>query len=226
MELSIDTSTRYASVCLADQANVLCQYSWFSQQNHSKELLPNIVNILDSTGLSKGDLDCIIVAAGPGSFSALRVGLSTAKGLCTSLGVPLISVNTMEIEAHKFQGLGFPICSVLDIGRGEIAASIYSDADQKWRCIIKEDIYTPAQLCSTITMQTIFCGEGIKNVADSIKDELGALAIIPEQNTPTRLPASIAAIGYKIFSTGVLGNVSTVEPIYLRRPSISKPRLH
>ena len=63
-------------------------------------------------GLSKGDLDCIIVAAGPGSFSALRVGLSTAKGLCASLGVPLISVNTMEIEAHKFQGLGFPICSV------------------------------------------------------------------------------------------------------------------
>ena len=136
MELSIDTSTRYASVCLADQANVLCQYSWFSQQNHSKELLPSIVNLLDSSGIDKGDLDCIIVAAGPGSFSALRVGLSTAKGLCESLGIPLISVNTMEIEAHKFRGLGLPICSVLDIGRGEIAASIYSDADQKWSCII------------------------------------------------------------------------------------------
>ena len=203
----------------------MCQYSWFSQQNHSKELLPSIVNLLDSSGIDKGDLDCIIVAAGPGSFSALRVGLSTAKGLCESLGIPLISVNTMEIEAHKFRGLGLPICSVLDIGRGEIAASIYSDADQKWGCIIKEDIYTPTELSSTITKQTVFCGEGIKNVSDSIKHELGALAIIPEQNTPTRLPASIAAIGYEIFSTGVWGNVSTVEPIYLRRPSISKPRI-
>ena len=225
MELSIDTSTRYASVCLADQANVLCQYSWFSQQNHSKELLPSIVNLLDSSGIDKGDLDCIIVAAGPGSFSALRVGLSTAKGLCESLGIPRISVNAMEIEAHKFRGIGLPICSVLDIGRGEIAASIYSDADQKWSCIIKEDIYTPTDLCSTITTQTVFCGEGIKNVSDSIKHELGAFAIIPEQNTPTRLPASIAAIGYEIFSIGVWGNVSTVEPIYLRRPSISKPRI-
>ena len=80
-------------------------------------------------------------------------------------------------------------------------------------------------MCSTITTQTVFCGEGIKNVSDSIKHELGALAIIPEQNTPTRLPASIAAIGYEIFSIGVWGNVSTVEPIYLRRPSISKPRI-
>jgi len=225
MELSIDTSTRYASVCLSDEANVLCQYSWFSQQNHSKELLPYIINLLDSAGTSKEDLDCIIVAAGPGSFSALRVGLSTAKGLCASLGVPLISVNTMEIEAHRFQGLGLPICPVLDIGRGEIAASIYSDSDQAWHCIVKENIYTTTELCSTITSQTIFCGEGIKNVGESIKDELGALAIMPEQNLPTRLPASMAAIGYKIFSTGVWGNMSTVEPIYLRRPSITKPRL-
>ena len=224
MELSIDTSTRYASVCIADKASVLCQYSWFSQQNHSKELLPNILQLLNNTGLPKEDLDCIIVATGPGSFSALRVGLSAAKGLSVALGIPLISVNTMEIEAHRFQGLGLRICSVLDIGRGEIAASIYSGDDQTWVCIAKEDIYTPTALCSTIEQQTIFCGEGMVNVSRFIKDELGGLAIMPGQNLPTRLPASVASLGYSQFSTGIWGNVAQMEPLYLRRPSITKPK--
>ena len=133
MELSIDTSTRYAAVGLSRDGKLLAEYSWVSRQNHSVELLPAIDKLLKSNGAAPRDLTCAFVAIGPGGFSALRVGLSTAKGLAISLGIPLVAVNTLEIEAEPYRSMEMPVCAVLDAGRSEVSAAMYADEDGQWK---------------------------------------------------------------------------------------------
>ena len=143
MELSIDTSTRYASVGLSQEGKALADYSWVSRQNHSVELLPAVEQLLKTTGTALHDVDCIILATGPGGFSALRVGMSTAKGLGVSLGIPLVALNTLDIEAYPFRGLGLPVCSILDMGRGEVAMALYGGGKGRWSKLGDDEIMTP-----------------------------------------------------------------------------------
>ena len=224
MELSIDTSTRYASVCLSHEGSLLAESRWFSKQNHSVELLPSVDNLLIGYNLNNKALDCVIVAIGPGGFSALRVGLSTAKGLSASLSIPLVALNTLEIEAYAFRGLGFQICSILDMGREEVAVAIYNGLDEGWSCVEEGFVSKVEDLCASINTKTVFCGEAVQNHGELINQELGDLAIVSKQILPTRNPAIIAHMGYNKFRRMEFENLSTVEPIYLRGPSISQPR--
>jgi len=224
MELSIDTSTRYASICISHEGNLLAETCWFSKQNHSVELLPSIDNLLTGNNLNNKALDCVIIAVGPGGFSALRVGLSTAKGLSSSLNIPLVALNTLEIEAYGFRGLGFQICSILDMGREEVAAAIYNGLDEGWACIEEGYVSKVEGLCASIDTKTVFCGEAVQKYGESINEVLGDLAVVAKQILPTRMPAIIAHMGYNKFRRMEFENLSTVEPIYLRSPSISQPR--
>jgi tRNA threonylcarbamoyladenosine biosynthesis protein TsaB len=224
MELSIDTSTRYASVCLSREGDVVAEYSWFSQQNHSVELLPAVENLLKVASVVAQDLACIFIAIGPGGFSALRVGLSTAKGLGVSLGIPLVGVNTLDIEAEPHRDSGLPVCSILDIGRGEMAVALYAMEKSIWSKVDQERIMTPEDLRGMVKQPTIFCGEGVSIFGDALKEHLGAMAVLADQSLPTRSPGTLARIGYQRFSKGEHDDIYGLEPFYLRRPSITPPR--
>ena len=109
MLLAIDTSTRHAGIALAQEGQVISCRNWYSQTNHSADLVPAISGTLDQHGLSPKDLDGIACALGPGSFSALRVGLSTAKGLAMASEIPLVGIKTLELEAYPFLFNGIPV---------------------------------------------------------------------------------------------------------------------
>ena len=224
MELSIDTSTRYAAVGLSRDGKLLAEYSWVSRQNHSVELLPAIDYMLKSNGATPRDLTCAFIAIGPGGFSALRVGLSTAKGLAIPLGIPLVAVNTLEIEAEPYCGQGLPVCAVLDAGRSEVSAAMYAEADGLWQTVRDARVLAPEELCSEIEGPTLFCGEALPLVAETLQEHLGDKALLADQTPPTRSPATLARMGHERFTRGDLADVSTLEPFYLRKPSISEPR--
>ena len=88
MELSIDTSTRYASVALSKNSQVTHALSWRSEQNHSVECVPAIRRLMEQAGVSPEDVEAVFVARGPGGFSALRVGVSVAKAMSMAQGIP------------------------------------------------------------------------------------------------------------------------------------------
>lgn len=224
MELSIDTSTRYASVCLSREGEVVTEYSWFSRQNHSVELLPAIEHLLKAANMIAQDLKCIVIAIGPGGFSALRVGLSTAKGLGLSLGIPLVALNTLDIEANPYRQRGMLVCSMLDIGRGEVAAALYAVEQGRWSKIDQDRIITPEDLCARVKQSTLFCGEGMSLYAQTLKEHLGDRAVIADQSLPTRWPGTLARMGYQRFRQGEHDDIYSLEPMYLRRPSITAPR--
>ena len=203
---------------------MLAEYSWVSRQNHSVELLPAVEHLLKATGTALQDVDCIILATGPGGFSALRVGMSTAKGLGVSLEIPLVALNTLDIEAYPFRSLGLPVCSILDMGRGELAMALYAGGRGRWSKLIEEQIMTPEELCSRTQEPTLFCGEGVSLYGGALEEGLREKAVVAEQSPPTRRPGTLAQMGYRRFQRGERDDIYSLEPQYLRRPSISAPR--
>ena len=100
MELSIDTSNKYVSIALSEKGKIIIDKTWISNKNHSVELLPAIQTIIKSINKNFQNIQCIFIASGPGRFSALRVGMSVAKGLAIGLNIPISAINTLYLEAY------------------------------------------------------------------------------------------------------------------------------
>ena len=224
MQLAIDTSTDTASLAIVQDSEVLVELTWRSGQNHTTQLLPHLDHLLNQTKLSLQSTTGIIVARGPGSFNGLRVGISTAKGLAFSLGIPIVGISSLEVEAYQHAETGLPICPIFNTGRGEIATAIYQKKHNEWRQLIAEHITTVETLRSQITTKTIFCGEFIPLIATQLRQQLKQKAIIPSPTTGLRRASFLAELGLKRLEAGDYDNLATFQPLYLRRPSITKPK--
>lgn len=224
MQLAIDTSTNTASLALVQDNEVLAELTWHCGQNHTTQLLPHLAHLLSQAKLNLQSLNCIIVARGPGSFDGLRVGISTAKGLAFSLGIPIVGISTLEVEAYQHAETGLPICPIFNAGRGEIATAIYQTKHNEWCQLIAEHITTVETLCSQITTKTIFCGEFISSIATQLGKELKQKAIISSSTARLRRASFLAELGLKRLKAGNYDNPATLQPLYLRRPPITKPK--
>ena len=224
MQLAIDTSTDTAGIALVQDSEVLAELTWRCGQNHTTQLLPQLANLLNQTGTNLQSINCIIVARGPGSYNGLRVGMSTAKGLAFSLGIPIVGINTLEAEAYQHAETGLPICPILNAGRGEVATAAYHRKRNVWRQLTTEHITTIEALCSQITTTTIFCGELTPLIITQLREQLKQRAIIPPPATLLRRASFLAELGLKRLKDGDYDNPATLQPIYLRRPPITKPK--
>ena len=222
--LAIDTSTDNAGLAIVQESLVLAELNWHCRQNHSVELMPRLTWLLKQAEIDLKSLNGIIVARGPGSFNGLRVGVSTAKGLAFSLGIPLAGIGTMEAAAYQYAETGFPICPIFNAGRGEIAAAIYQKRGKQWRQIIAQHITTADNLCSHISSKTIFCGEPPMAVLEQLEEKLGQKAIIPSPASGLRRAAFLAELGVKRLEAGDCDQPASLQPIYLRRPPITQPK--
>ena len=124
MILAIDTSTRNASVAVAHDGQIVASRAWYSAVSHSTQLMPSVVQILESVGMRPRGLDAVAVALGPGGFSALRTGLSVAKGIAMASKIPIIGIGSLDLEAHPFRDSGVAVCALLEAGRGEVASAV------------------------------------------------------------------------------------------------------
>ncbi len=224
MQLAIDTSTDTASVALVQDNEVLAELTWRSGQNHTVDLLPQLAHLLNQAKLNLQSISGIIVAKGPGSFNGLRVGISTAKGLAFSLGIPIVGISTLEVEAYQHAEIGLPICPIFNAGRGEIAAAMYQRQDNEWHQLATEHITTAEALCSQITTKTIFCGEFIPIIDSLLRKQLKEWALIPTAASGLRRASFLAELGLKQLKAGDYNNPATLQPIYLRRPPITQPK--
>ncbi len=224
MQLALDTSTETASITLARDAQVLAELTWRCGQNHSVELLPNLRYLLNQTGLSLESVRGVIVARGPGSFNGLRVGISTAKGLALSRGIPIVGISTLEATAYQQAATGLPTCPIFNAGRGEIATAIYQKQGAKWHQLVAEHITTMDNLCSRITTKTIFCGELSPSIIGELQKQLKRKAIIPSSAARLRRAGFLAELGTQRLQAGDYDNLATLQPLYLRRPSITQPK--
>jgi len=223
MELVIDTSSNIVSVALSHKGEILVSLTWQTTQNHTIELLPNLVCLLQQTKVELNSIEAIIVAKGPGSFNGLRVGISTAKGLAVALSIPVLGVNTLEAEAYLFAFTGLPLRPIHKAGREEIVTALYRQKDNKWQCLEAENITTVKTLCHRIRQKTLFCGEIPADIASEIQQSLDTHAIISQSNNLSRAN-SLAILGWQKLSKGEQDDPVTLQPLYLRPPHITKPK--
>ena len=222
MQLAIDTSTDTAGLALIQDGEVLTELTWRCEENHSVELLPRLTNLLSQNRSSLKSISGIVVARGPGSFNGLRVGVSTAKGLAFSLGIPVVGISTLEAEAYQHAETDLPICPIFNAGRGEIATAIYQMKGKEWRQITSEHITTVEALCSQTTTKTLFCGEFVASIAGELKKRLKQRAKISSSPATLRRAGFLAELGQRRLQAGDYDNPATLHPLYLRRPPITK----
>ena len=215
MELSIDTSTRYASVAISRRGECMEELTWRSERNHSVELVPAIRELLSRRGSDVGDIEAMFVAGGPGGFSALRVGMSTAKALAVGLGVPLVSVGTLEVEAQPYLGLGAPVRALIEAGRDRLYVGAYDDGPEPDYSVMSYD-----ELVSSAPAAAVYCGEGASAARDALRALVGPSGTIASVPPPTRRAGVLAHLGFERWQAGATDDPATVEPLYLRSTQV------
>ena len=226
MLLVIDTSTRYAGVALASETHVLQAAHWRSRQNHSVELLPTIEALLQRESATVEELTGVAVAIGPGGFSALRAGISVAKGIAWSASLPLVAATTLETEAFSHLAAGLPVCAVLDAGRGQVSWALFEAGGDDIAQLSEEAIAGPREAVQSLTRPSVICGEALELHRDEFASAMPphvkpALPYLPGQ----RLLA-LARLGMSRLRAGQTVDTVSVQPLYLRRPTITEPRRH
>ncbi len=221
MQLAIDTSTETASVALWSAGEVVAELTWHSGQNHTVELLSSLVHLLHQAKVKPRDIKAIIVAKGPGSFNGLRVGMATAKGLAYSLGIPIIGISTLEAEAFQHAKTGLPVCPIFNAGRGEVASALYQWRNGRWHRLIEEHITTIEALCPGLRGRTVFCGNILPHFEKELKERLGRRAVVLKAAFALRRAGFLAELGWRRLEGGEVDDLASLQPLYLRRPSIS-----
>jgi tRNA threonylcarbamoyladenosine biosynthesis protein TsaB len=224
MELAIDTSTETAGIALSSQGEVIVELTWHAGQNHTAEVLPRIVWLLDQAKLNINDIKGVIVAKGPGSFNGLRIGMSLAKGLALALNIPLVGISTLEVDAYPYAFTLLPVCPIQSAGRGEIATALFRIKQGKWCRLVEEHIATLDSLLTETKGQTIFCGKIPQEVKSQLGKRLGRRALIIEGAAGFRRAGYLAELGWRRLKGGDFNHSLTLEPLYLRRPSITTSR--
>ncbi len=219
MELSIDTSTRYASVGLSRQGETVAELAWHSERNHSVELVPAIRRLLEHGGIGVEDVTAIFLAVGPGGFSALRVGMSTAVSLSTARAIPLVAIGTLQIEAQPYLRLGGDVRAIIGGGRTRLYVGSYP-ADSP----VSEgeiDLMEHGAFLDSLSAEAIYCGEAAPTMASAIRERLGDAARIIDATSPTRHASAIARLGHQRLEAGDVADAVNLEPIYLRSSQVN-----
>ena len=217
MELCIDTSTRYASVGVSDEGRILAELAWRSERNHSVELAPALQRVMEHAGVGMDGVTAVFAAVGPGGFSALRVGLSVAKSLAMARDVPLVGVNTLDIEAVPYRGLEGRLAAVIGAGRSKVYLGTYDrtlSQDGDYRVVERE------LLEGALREGTIVCGEE----AGAVRDLVGSRATVIEAPAPTRTASALARLAYERLRAGKVDNPDLLEPIYMHSAQFEKAK--
>jgi tRNA threonylcarbamoyladenosine biosynthesis protein TsaB len=222
MLLAIDTATHVAGLALYDPVNgrVLGEEAWHSANNHTIELMPRLVRLLEQQGVSPGDLTGLSVSLGPGSFTGLRIGLSVAKGLALARQIPLVGIHTLEIVARPHKAQRLPIWAILQAGRGRICAAHYARRRGRWRRQGEYQLTTIEELCREEMEPTLFCGEIEADDAQIIRQRLGLAVTIATPAFSLRRASHLAELGWERLSRGDADDPATLSPIYMQNPQI------
>ena len=214
VELSIDTASDWASVALSQEGRLKGEVTWRCYREHSTQLMPMVETLLSRLRVDKSELTAVFVCTGPGSYAALRVGVSTAKGLAFALGVPIVGVGRLEIEAYQHAACGLPVCALHRAGRGEVAWAVYQGPKAVWREIAAPRMSPPQEMMAHLPAGALLCGEE----DDRLEEMLGEAGV---SVAPSRRRADyLAELGWRRLAAGGADDVRALAPLYLREPAI------
>ncbi len=221
MLLAVDTSTAEIGLGLYDGVNVTAESVWYSQQHHTIELAPALAELLRRAGIAIADIGAIGVAIGPGSFTALRVGLAFVKGLALSRKLAVVGVPTLEIVAAGQPASKLPLVAVLQAGRGRIAAGRFhqvqdaQSGEAEWKADGAVELTTADALADSIEKPTLVAGELTAAERQRLARKKVNVLLAPPALC-VRRPAVLAQLAWTRWRAGRVDDPESLAPIYLQ----------
>jgi tRNA threonylcarbamoyladenosine biosynthesis protein TsaB len=197
--LGIETSSTSASVALLDEGQLLGEVVVNSSKTHSQKLMPIIDQLLKNCDVKVREIDLIGVATGPGSFTGVRIGISTAKGLAHPFDIPLVEVSTLEAMAYNAVNGKSLICPIFDARRDQVYTRVMAWENGKLETVIEDENCLIGELLDqlkALNKPVTFLGDGILKFESLIKETLGDLAWMAPQNARMPRGSSVAQAAY------------------------------
>jgi len=213
--LALESATAASSVALLRGPELIDEIS-APAGPAAATLLPAVDALLGRAGVALGDLEAFAVSIGPGSFTSLRVGIATLKGLAFESDLPVAPVSTLAALARAAKPTDRLVVPMLDARRGEVYAAAYA-ADCDWEGVLPEGVYTPEALCAQIRPPCVLVGEGAALCGEEIAAALGeGVALLPPPRGNARA-RHVGALGVEQLARGSWVRAAQLAPHYLRR---------
>lgn len=225
--LALDSSGLVASVAIAEDDNLLAEYTVNYKKTHSQTLLPMLDEISTMIELDLGTIDGIAVAAGPGSFTGLRIGAATAKGLGLALNKPLIGIPTVEGLAYNLYDVSGNICPIMDARRKQVYTGIYKFENHEMITVEEQMAIGVEELIEKINAQkchTVFLGDGVSVYKEMIEEKIKVPYTFAPLHMNKQRAGAIAALGMKYFKAGKIESATEHQPDYLRVSQAERER--
>lgn len=224
--LGIESSSLAASVALVDGKITMAEYTVNFRKTHSQTLLPMIDQMVSLLGIELSTIDAIAVSGGPGSFTGLRIGSATAKGLGLALNKPLIHIPTLDATAYNLFGASGLICPVMDARRNQVYTGIYR-FEREFEIIMEHTAMEIGELLSRLDAcgeRVIFLGDGVPVYEDRIREQMTQPFDFAPANGNRQRAASVAALGAIYYAAGKLETAAEHKPDYLRKSQAERER--
>lgn len=225
--LGIDSSGLVASVAVVEDGQMLAEYTVNYKKTHSQTLLPMLEEIGRMTELDLKSIDVIAVAAGPGSFTGLRIGSATAKGLGLALDKPLVSVPTVEGLAYNFWGSDKIICPMMDARRNQVYTGIYRFEGEELKVLEDQMAVGVEELTEKINAlseEVIFLGDGVPVYQHILKEKVTAPFLLAPAHMNRQRAGAVAVLGLKYAKAGKTESARAHRPEYLRMSQAERER--
>ncbi|MGZ3606453.1 MAG: tRNA (adenosine(37)-N6)-threonylcarbamoyltransferase complex dimerization subunit type 1 TsaB [Syntrophales bacterium] len=217
LTLAIDTSTKSASIALLRDSDILSESFFNLDVNHSLVLLPALEHLLRLSNIQAGEIDLFACTMGPGSFTGLRVGASTIKGLALATGKPIAGVSTLEALAFNIVSPEISICPMLDAKKDQVYTALYrTDRNYSLERIEGERVTDVRRFLQCIDEDVIFVGDGAAKYAGLISEMLPGKSYFASVCHQHVRAAVVGLLGKKKYSEGDILDSLTFAPAYLR----------
>lgn len=229
--LALDSSGLVASAALVEDDNLIAEYTIQYKKTHSQTLLPMLEEIRDMVELDLNTVDAIAVAAGPGSFTGLRIGSATAKGLAFALDKPIVPVPTVEGLAYQMYGTDALVCPIMDARRNQVYTGIYEFIyyeDKYDMHVVKGQCAAAfdeiAEALNNLGRKVIFLGDGVPVFRERMAEVMQVPYTLAPAHRNRQSAACIAALGSLYYAQGKVESGADHAPVYLRLSQAERER--
>lgn len=235
--LALDSSGMVASVALLTDNELVGEYTINYKKTHSQTLLPMLDEVKQMTELDLAEIDAVAVAAGPGSFTGLRIGSATAKGLGLALNKLLVSVPTLEGLAYQFWGSKDWICPIMDARRNQVYTGVYRfvETEEQGEVSVSMETLMPQSamdmqelitwLNDHVEGKVVFLGDGVPVYHKQIADGLTKPYTIAPAHRNRQSAAALGMLAVEYFKQGKVETAAEHEPDYLRVSQAERERM-
>lgn len=225
--LAIDASGIAGSVAYIKDGKLAGEYYICDKLTHSQTIMPMLEDMKALLNINLEEVDAVAVTSGPGSFTGLRIGVTTAKALALALEVPIIGVPTLDTIAHAMVYTDYLICPIMDARRNQVYTALYKWEANNLKRLTEHmavDIEAYILELSDREEKIIFLGDGVSVYENIIKEKLGEKAVFAPSFCNLQHASVLADVATKLYKEGQVEDPALFVPIYLRKSQAEREK--